>query len=222
MKKFNNEQLSFSTEGGVYTTTIPMKEFVSSEKELVRSLSLGSEKAFCELYALWWERLKLYCYHFTRSHDLAENFAQEVFLKIWENRIILDPDKSFPAFIHTVARNMIFNYLRHTALTSQYKTKHTPTTNPREMEESIEANSYMELLHQGIKQLTPRQQEVFRLSRQHHLTQKEIAEQLGISIYTVEEYISISLKALRKYIAKNTDIILLLLCVILLGKDSVI
>ena len=77
-------------------------------------------------------------------------------------------------------------------------------------------NDLRRLIAQALQLLTPRQREIFEMSRERQLSHKEIAEQLGISVYTVQESISTSLKTLREYLRKNAvisvDAILLLVC----------
>ena len=67
-----------------------------------------------------------------------------------------------------------------------------------------------------MQQLTPRQREIFEMSREQQMSHREIAEVLGISVNTVQESISISLKTLRAYLEKNSivgsDLILILIC----------
>ncbi len=59
------------------------------------------------------------------------------------------------------------------------------------------------LLQTAVGQLTPRQQEIFKMSREEHLTHKEIAEKLGLSVYTVQESITNSLKSIRNFLKKH-------------------
>ena len=88
---------------------------------------------------------------------------------------------------------------------------HTNETN----NENI-ANDLQRLISHALEQLTSRQREIFEMSREKQLSYKEIAEALGISVNTVQEHISSSLRSLRTYLAKHsdtgTDLILLLIC----------
>ena len=92
-----------------------------TDTELVRQLAAGDEDAFCRLYARYWKKLFGFCLKFLKSYDLAENYAQDIFLKIWENREFLDPEKSFSSFLYTIARNRILNWLKHVARTESLK-----------------------------------------------------------------------------------------------------
>ena len=73
-----------------------------------------------------------------------------------------------------------------------------------------------DVLSRALEQLTPRQREVFNMSRDLQMSHKEIAEALGVSVNTVQEHISVSLKVIRAYLTKysgtSADILLILLC----------
>ena len=73
-----------------------------------------------------------------------------------------------------------------------------------------------DVLSRALEQLTPRQREVFNMSRDLQMSHKEIAEALGVSVNTVQEHISVSLKVIRAYLSKysgtSADILLILLC----------
>lgn len=72
------------------------------------------------------------------------------------------------------------------------------------------------LLIKVLEKLTPQQHRIFEMSRKDMKSHKEIADELGISVYTVQQHISESLKVIRTYLLKYsetyTDIIVLLLC----------
>lgn len=190
-----------------------------TDPELVERLSTGDEDAFCLLYARYWERLRNFCYRFVRSQDLAENYAQDIFLKIWENKELLDPGKSFSSYLYTIARNKAINYLRQVArsesLTRKLIKSYTDrTATESEGGEELLEKDYLLLLQNAIHSLPPRQQEVFRLSRNCNLSHKEIAERLGLSVYTVQEYISCSIKSIKLYVSKYSGIVFSLLFII--------
>ena len=69
-----------------------------------------------------------------------------------------------------------------------------------EEENKLELSDLKKYLSVLISQLPPRQQEIFRMSREQNLTYKQIAEQLSISEKTVERHINEALKFLKKNI----------------------
>ena len=188
------------------------------DNELVKQLAAGDEEAFCEPYACYWKKLCNFCSRFLESYDMAENYAQDIFMKIWENRELLDPEKSFSSYLYTIARNKVLNYLRHVARSETLSRKYiqaysdSPEYEPECGEELLEKD-YFALLRQAILRLSPRQRQVFCMSRNGNMTHKEIAERLGLSVYTIQEYMSDSLKSIKDYVSKHSDIIFPLLLI---------
>ena len=72
------------------------------------------------------------------------------------------------------------------------------------------------IIEKAIENLTPQQSKVFEMSRKRFMSHKEIAAELGISVYTVQQHISTSLRLIRTYLTKYsetyTDLLILLFC----------
>lgn len=191
---------------------------LADERSLVLRLIDGDEDAFCELYAAYKDRLLYFAMRFLKSKEYAEDVFQDTFAIIWQGRRFIDPDVSFSAYVHTIVRNRILNQLRtleqHECLREHILSQAVDYSNDTKQE--ILFNDLRQLISRGLQLLTPRQREIFQMSREMQLSHKEIAEQLGLSVYTVQESISTSLKTLRDYLRKNTvtgvDAVLLLIC----------
>ena len=191
---------------------------LADERSLVLRLIDGDEDAFCELYAAYKDRLLYFAMRFLKSKEYAEDVFQDTFAIIWQGRRFIDPDVSFSAYVHTIVRNRILNQLRtleqHERLREHILSQAVDYSNDTKQE--ILFNDLRQLISRGLQLLTPRQREIFQMSREMQLSHKEIAEQLGLSVYTVQESISTSLKTLRDYLRKNTvtgvDAVLLLIC----------
>lgn len=193
-------------------------ETLADERSLVLRLIDGDEDAFCELYAAYKERLLYFAMRFLKSKEYAEDIFQDTFTVIWQGRRFIDPDASFSAYVHTIVRNRILNQLRtfeqQERLREHILSQAVDYSNDTKQE--ILFNDLRRLISQALQLLTPRQREIFEMSREKQLSHKEIAEQLGISVYTVQESISTSLKTLRNYLRKHAvtgvDAVLLLIC----------
>lgn len=190
----------------------------SNERELVIRLIAGDEDAFCELYAAYKNRLIYFAMRFLKSREYAEDIFQDAFTVIWESRRFIDPDTSFSSYLYTIVRNRVLNQLRESASEDRLKEQilSQAVDYSNETSNQIFANDLQRLISHALSQLTPRQREIFEMSRNKQMSHKEIAETLGISVNTVQEHISVSLRALRTYLEKNsiigTDLILLLIC----------
>ena len=127
--------------------------------------------------------------------------VQEVFVKLWEARIFLKEDESFKGFLFIITRNIIFNQFRKSFNENAYKTTVLSSAEVEyDIENEMDAADLQGYIKKLISELTPRQQEVFHLSREEHLSYKEIAIRLSISEKTVERHINEALKFLRKNI----------------------
>lgn len=185
----------------MYATKIP-----SDERSLVLRLIEGGEDAFCELYAAYKNRLIYFAMRFLKSREYAEDIFQDAFTIVWQGRRFINPDASFSAYLYTIVRNRILNQLRDLSyqdkLREQILSQAVNYTN--ETRDEIIANDLRQFISCALQQLTPRQREIFEMSREQQMSHREIAEVLGISVNTVQESISISLKTLRAYLEKNS------------------
>lgn len=188
------------------------------ERSLVLRLIDGDEDAFCELYASYKNRLICFAMRFLKSREYAEDVFQDAFTVIWQGRRFINPDTSFSSYLYTIVRNRVLNQLRD--LDNQDKLKEQILAQAVDYTEDtkhrIMADDLRHLIACAMQQLTVRQREVFRMSREEQMSHQEIADALGISINTVQEHISTSLHVLRVYLEKHkvlgADLILLLIC----------
>lgn len=193
-------------------------DVLNDERILVQRLIEGDEDAFCELYAAYKNRLIFFAMRFLKSREYAEDIFQDAFTVIWQGRRFINPDASFSSYLYTIVRNRILNQLRdlknQTKLKEQILEQAVDYSN--DTNNSILANDLRGLIARAMQQLTARQREIFEMSREQDMSHREIAEALGISVYTVQEHISTSLRILRTYLEKHSvsgaDLVLLLIC----------
>lgn len=195
-----------------------MNDKQKSEQELVAGLVNGDEAAFCELYAVYKRRLIYFALQFVRSTDFAEDVFQDAFTAVWENRRFINPQQPFAPYIYTIIKNRILNLLAGLEKETQLKEGllANAVNYSNDTETSLLDKDYNQLFEKALSTLTEQQRRVFELSRIGQLSHKEIAEQLQISVYTVQQHISASLKSIREYLSQHessiSDILLLLLC----------
>lgn len=173
----------------------------------------------CELYATYKNRLIYFAMRFLKSREYAEDVFQDAFTVVWQSRRFINPDASFSSYLYTIMRNRILNQLRNTA--NEEKLKESILSQALDYTEDtkreVMLNDLKSLISHALQQLTPRQREIFEMSREAQLSHKEIADKLGISVNTVQEHISTSLKLIRTYLIKYSgseyvDLLLLLIC----------
>lgn len=188
------------------------------EKILIAGLIQDDESAFCELYALYKNRLMFFAMKFLKSKEFAEDVFQDAFTFVWQNRRFLNPDSPFAPYVYTIVKNRILNLLAGIEKEQQLKniilSGSVDVTN--DTEDKILDDDLNQLLEKALLNLTSQQRRIFDMSRKEMKSHKEIAEELNISVYTVQQHISASLKVIRSYLVKYSgtyaDLLVLLFC----------
>lgn len=185
-------------------------------KDILMRLKNGDKTAFESVYWTY----NSYIFNFISSllydKSLAEDLTQNVFLKIWEKHETIDPTQAFDAYLFTIARNLVYKdsesrLLFETAIVVLNRQSFESDTL---MEEKIEAESLREYIDSLIEQLPPARKNIFQLSRQKHLSNKEIAEKLSLSEKTVETQLYRALQFLKQRLSSDNLLAILLLLLI--------
>ena len=159
----------------------------------------GDKKAFEELFHFYYPGLCTYAESLVKSPEQAEEIVQEVFFNVWKNRLELNILVSWQRYLYRSVFNQSMMQLRRLKregrMDDQVEAKMTSSTgNPSEMLEASELNAILVYTLQGLPERTSI---IFKMNRFEGLKYKEIANQLGISIKTVEANMGKALKALR-------------------------
>ena len=167
----------------------------------------GDSKAFDDLFRMFYSRLFSFAKSYLRDADVAENMVQDAFLLLWERRETLRPDSNIPAWLLTVVKNNILNYIerqkRQIKIESIYAERIT-----RELElrisslkdcdpEYLFSTEVTEIIRIALASLPEQCRKVITMSRFDEMSNKEIAEKLNITVKGVEYHITNALKKLR-------------------------
>ncbi len=160
-------------------------------------------KSFTVLY----ERYKHVIFHFIvrlseGNYALAEDILQQTFICIWNGRKKIVIEKSVQNYLKIVSKNL---FLKETAyrITKELRMNAAHpspegTSDRTSLENEIELAMLLEKIEQVVGMMPPVRQHVYRLKHMDNLSQKEIAQQLGITENTVESHLRLSMKFLRE------------------------
>jgi RNA polymerase sigma-70 factor (family 1) len=164
-----------------------------------------SEEAFELLYRRFYPRLYNFSYKITGEASISQDMVHEAFIKFWENRYYLD-GSTYDALLFKITRNLCFNYLKHKKVVEN---KSVDLKKCRQWEELyridfVRDDPYLliekeleEQFLEIVNDLPDRCREVFVLSRVKGMKNKEIAQQLNLSLKAIEKHISYALRILR-------------------------
>ena len=171
----------------------------TSERELIEMLQIGDERAFKELYHGYWDMLLDSAFKRLGSIEQAEEIVQDIFVSLYVRRDNLHINTSIEAYLKNALKFKVFDVFRRQITHEKYidntlKSLHNGTITP---DEALQIKELKEKIDQVTQQIPEKCREVFLLSRVENLSNKKIAELLGISVSTVEKHISKATGILR-------------------------
>lgn len=179
------------------------------DKMFTRNSIETDEHIFCELYAMYKNRLIYYAIRLVKSRELAEDIVQDAFISIWLNRKNIDTDQSISSYLFTIVHNRILNQLKN--IDNELRLKEALLKNAvdytTETENKLIEKDFENILNNLMLNLTPQQQRIFKMSRELRMSHKEIAEELGISLHTVNQHITEALQIIRSKLSKYPNIL---------------
>jgi RNA polymerase sigma-70 factor (ECF subfamily) len=176
----------------------------------------GSEQALTELFRRYYTPLYIKAYKRIPFVYQAEEIVQDVFVNIWLKASMLDVTGNVKAYLYATLRNKILHELRTEATRAFHAEKLAEMTKQQHDDrclDAINAKQTEQYISEVIAGLSPHCREAFLLSRFEHLSYKEIAERMHISINTVEKHVSKALRILKSKLNEYDDLIFFLLLV---------
>lgn len=187
------------------------------EPDLLQLIAKGDEVAFRMFFDLYRDKLYAFVFRVVKSAHITEELVQDIFMKFWVNRAALATVENPSAYIFTIARNRRTDYLRkiageHAMMDIIWK---RIAEKQNDTEEQVHLNELRRLIEASLQQLSPQKRNVFRMSRFEGLSNRQIAEKLGLTEGTVKNMMSDSLRHIRAYLEKNNVPLSIALAIVL-------
>ena len=174
---------------------------IADEKLQLARLKEGDQRAFNYFYEqhslIIYRRLK----KMVKIDTLADEFLQDVFVKLWEKRHLIDPEQSLKAYLHLIAQNLVFDFYRKLArearLQEEVKLTFSEFHNP--IQEDFYFKETTDVLQKAINNLPAQQKLVFTLCKIEGKSYEEVGRDLGISASTINGHIVKATKRVKTY-----------------------
>lgn len=184
-----------------------------SQQRKLKPLQAGDEAAFEIVFKQYYQLLCNYAYTFLHDRVEAEEVVQSAFLAFWEKRQWMAVTTSVKAYLFTMVRNVSLNALKHKKVELKHAQEEL-TRGERSVDalgQTIYAKELEEQIHKAIDELPETCKLIFRMSRFEELKYAEIADQLNISVKTVENQIGKALKIMREQLRDYLPLLLVLM-----------
>jgi RNA polymerase sigma-70 factor (family 1) len=178
------------------------------DKGLVKLVRLGDKNAFEEIYVRYHKPLYFLSMKYLKSRSLSEDAVQDVFVKLWQKRGQLDPDKSVKALLFISMKNHVLNMIRNgkNKIISDlefFEENHEASEN---LLNEVITSDYEKILQRGLAELPERKRTVFELKTFNGYSNSEVADHLMISINTVKVHYYHGSQFIRSYLKKHAEI----------------
>lgn len=182
---------------------------IDSDLELLQLIKISDRKSFEIIYNKYCDILFEHAYRIIRERDVCMDIVQDIFTWIWTNREFLEINSLKPYLLAAV-KFQVANYIRKNKMHESYVDNYLILNSSNSVVDTVYEIKELKNLISHLKGLLPEKcRQVFILSRDEHLTNKQIADNLGISEKTVEMHISLALKRLRHWVGEYLNLLLI-------------
>lgn len=157
------------------------------------------KEGFEMLFNDYYESLVAYACSFVDEYDAAEELVQEVYFKLWTQRDKVNIKSTVKGYLYSMVRNASLNLIKHLKITEEYKSYNKLSIEQFEQQvsDAAELSDLQYKIKRSINALPLQRKKIFLMSRYDGLKYQQIADELGISIRTVEKQMSAALKFMR-------------------------
>ena len=181
------------------------------DKQVLETLQLGNESAFEMIFKTYYQPLCRYAYSFLQDKEEAEEVVQASFINVWEKRNSIAIETSLKSYLYRMVRNACLNVIKHDKIKQQHVAHELAVTEAtyESVAQKVYATELESKITEAIKTLPEQCRIVFQLSRFEELKYQEIADQLQISVKTVENHMGKALRLMREQLKEYLPLFLI-------------
>jgi len=184
-----------------------------TDEDLLQLMSGDDQEAFTMIYDRYWQDLFITAVKALRSRTEAEDVVQDVFFSLWRRRKDLVIEESLSAYLHTCIRYKAIHYIERNIHRRDYLellTEIAINAIPPSADIQLQLKEVQEAILETVARMPPKMQEVYHLSRREHLSHREIAEKMGISVKTVKKHSQRAVQLLKTALNYHTTAVSIL------------
>ncbi|MEM6842067.1 MAG: RNA polymerase sigma-70 factor [Bacteroidota bacterium] len=172
------------------------------DQQCLLQLAQSNRQALQQLFDCYYTDLCRIALRLVHRSEIAEEIVQDVFIYLWEKRENLQITTSLPAYLSRAVRNRCLNHLKSKAAQYDWANEVREYQLPTEIspDEDLQASELYQIIEQILPKLPEKCLLVFSLIRYEEYSYREIAEQLNVSVKTVEYYMNKALKLIREHL----------------------
>lgn len=178
---------------------------------IVRSLAPRGEAAFEQLFKTHFRGLHAYAITILKDETLGEEIVQNMFYKLWEKRELIEIETSPKAYLYKAVYHDCLNHIKHKKVRSAHA-MHVVRHSSGQVENTsgkLLQGELKEHIHAAMNELPEQCRTIFQMSRFEGLKYQEIADEMGLSVKTIENQMGKALRLLRQKLVEFLPIFIL-------------
>lgn len=169
----------------------------AEEQDLIAALLKGDDNAFDQLFRQYFSALSFFAYQVTGQSQVAEDIAQETFIKLWRYRHNLAHVTQLRSYLYGIVQKACADWLSKQQKQKKYRPSQE-TLSQNDVERHIIRAETARELHRVMNLLSPRTRQVFTLYYLEGRSTREISQLLNLTVNTVTFYRKSALETIRK------------------------
>ncbi|MDO6518053.1 RNA polymerase sigma factor [Zobellia uliginosa] len=171
-------------------------KMITDDRKLLIGMEEGDNASFKAVYDKYAKALFFYAHNIVNDRAVCEDMIQEIFISLWAKRKT-NTITSLKPYLFQAVKYQIFNHFRNNKFSREDLTRLNIIDVSMNVSQKLEYSELDQIIRDYVAKLPKRCRHIFVLSRYHHKSNKEIAEELEISVQAVKNQISKALAFLR-------------------------
>ncbi|WP_194530377.1 RNA polymerase sigma-70 factor [Zobellia roscoffensis] len=171
-------------------------KMITEDSEFLKGVKEDDNSSFKAIYEKYSRDLFVYAYNIIKEKTVCEDIIQEVFISLWAKRKTTTITSLKP-YLFQAVKFQIFNHFRNNKFSREDLTRLNIIDVSMNVSQKLEYSELDQIIRDHVAKLPKRCRHIFVLSRYHHKSNKEIADELEISVQAVKNQISKALAFLR-------------------------
>lgn len=176
-----------------------MQKVEKTDIEIFEEIKKGNQDAFQFLFDKYYNTLCNFCDYFVKDSSLSEELVADVFSTIWIKRKKINITTNLKNYLYTSAKNMAFAHLKKKKVYFEnIEDYHQEIHLLPEVLQKIDCPEFRSKVDKILEKIPPRSRKVLLMHRLEGFKYKEIANNLNISIKTVENHMGKAIRILKE------------------------
>lgn len=177
---------------------------ISEINTLLRQIKANDSDAINSIFLAYSKRLYNFAFAYLKTDVDSKDVVQDVFISLWNNRNNLREDTNLEAYLFTITRNSVISVFRKKISEKEYLKylRENAIVHHSENDEQYDYDQLSGRIKELIDQLPPQRKLIFKLSKENGLSNKAIADELNISVKTVEDHMTKARRFLKSQLTE--------------------